>query len=112
MKRLAHITNGIVAQVSAGADDDAQHQAWLAAVVDQFDQIVDVTDHYATEGYPVNVGDSYSDAGGFRPPLPFPSWVWSGTSWVAPVDKPVGSPWEWDETAGNWVRPEGYEPLT
>ena len=105
-RRLAHVHNGFVAQVSEGADDDAQHQAWLDAVRDQFDLIEDVTDL----GYPVNVGDTYSEEDGFRPVQPFPSWTWTGTEWAAPVDMPAGSPWEWDEAAGEWVRPEGYEP--
>ena len=109
-RRIAHVQNGIVTQVSEGADDEAQHQAWLAAVADKFDDIVDVTDHKATLGYGVNVGDSYDETDGFRPPSPYPSWVWGGTAWEAPVEKPAGSPWVWDEAAGEWVRPDGYEP--
>lgn len=104
-RRLAHVLNGLVTQVSEGADDAQQHQAWLAAIADQFDLIEDVTDL----GYPVNVGDTHTDADGYRPPQPYPSWVWTGTEWAAPVDKPPGSPWEWDETAGEWVRPDDFE---
>jgi len=108
MKRLAHVLGGIVVQVSEGADDDTQHQAWLAAVASEFDAIVDVTTHQATYGYPVNVDDFYDETEGFRPPSPYLSWVWGGTAWEAPVEKPAGEPWEWDEALGEWVRPEGY----
>lgn len=105
-RRLAHVQNGTVTQVSEGADDDAQHQAWLDAVRDQFDVIGDVTDL----GYPVDVGDTHTKNDGFRPPQPYPSWTLTGTEWAAPVERPAGSPREWDETAGEWVRPDDYEP--
>jgi hypothetical protein len=105
-RRLAHVLNGTVTQVSEGSDDDAQHQAWLAAVADQFDRIDDVTDL----GYDVNVRDTWTKADGYRPPQPYPSWTWTGTEWSAPAEKPAGEPWEWDESAGEWVRPDGYEP--
>jgi len=54
----------------------------------------------------VGVGWSWSEVEGFRPPQPFPSWVWVDGGWVAPVERPDGD-WEWDEDLGVWVEVVG-----
>lgn len=39
-----------------------------------------------------------------RPPQPYPSWVWTGARWSAPVPYPEGAGWyDWDEAARDWV---------
>lgn len=106
MKRLAHVVDGKVVQVSSGSDDDQQHRDWLAAVSKECDFIIDVTHHKEQFGYGVNAGDDYNEADGFRPFKAFPSWVWSGTAWVAPIPEPeTGRNW-WDETSQRWVTAE------
>jgi hypothetical protein len=56
----------------------------------------------------VGVGWTYTVEDGFRSPQPFPSWVWDGDGWVAPVPMPEGD-WVWDEDGLLWVEAEGEE---
>lgn len=98
IKRYALVKDGEVAQV-AFFETDSVDAAWLAAVTEQFDLVDDVTDH----PYPVNVSDSWNDTEGYRPASPFPSWVWTGTEWTAPVEKPEGPNWYWVEEKLEWV---------
>jgi hypothetical protein len=41
----------------------------------------------------------------YIPPALFPSWVYDGTTWVAPVEMPVeeGKFFTWDETSVSWI---------
>lgn len=40
----------------------------------------------------------------WRPPAPFPSWVWDGDTWVAPVLMPSDpGVWAWNEDAQTWI---------
>jgi hypothetical protein len=96
--RYALVSEGSVKQVAFFENDDID-AGWLAAVTEAFDYVQDVTDH----PYPVNAGDSYSTADGFRPPSPYPSWSWSGTEWEAPIPKPSGPNWYWYEDTGEWI---------
>jgi hypothetical protein len=96
--RYALVKNNEVKQV-AFFENDHIDLTWLTAIEEQFDLVQEVTDH----PYPVNVGDSHSDAEGFRPPSPFPSWSWNETAWEAPVPKPQGPNWYWYEETGEWV---------
>lgn len=54
-----------------------------------------------SEGVP-GIGWSRVD-GEWRPPSPFPSWIWDGTAWQAPIVAPSPS-YTWDEDAQDWVR--------
>lgn len=39
-----------------------------------------------------------------RPPQPYPSWIWNGERWVAPVPYPTdGKEYTWDENKKKWV---------
>ncbi|MBB95564.1 MAG: hypothetical protein CML68_13365 [Rhodobacteraceae bacterium] len=39
-----------------------------------------------------------------RPDQPYPSWIWGGMAWVAPVAHPDdGGVYAWDEVLGGWV---------
>ena len=52
----------------------------------------------------VNIGIGYdynADTNTFTPPKPFPSWVWNGSAWVAPVNKP-DSMLKWNEINQSW----------
>ena len=54
--------------------------------------------NYAGIGYTY---DSTRDA--FYEPKPFPSWIQNETgSWEAPVKKPEGLNWNWDEKSLTW----------
>lgn len=54
-------------------------------------------------------GDVRTGSATFVPPLPsqpYPSWVWDGYTWAAPVSMPLGSGienMEWSEGALEWV---------
>lgn len=40
---------------------------------------------------------------GWRTPKPYPSWSWSGSEWIPPVDKPEGAGmYEWNEELQEW----------
>ena len=43
--------------------------------------------------------------GEWRPPQPFPSWVWGDGRWAAPVPMPSKSGVSWDEDAQEWIPP-------
>lgn len=52
------------------------------------------------------VGYTYDEArDAFIPPKPFDSWILNEQTclWEAPVPKPEGLWWVWDETIKNWV---------
>ena len=53
------------------------------------------------------------ESDGWRPPAPFPSWVWNDTAWEAPVPMPesddTGS-YVWDEDAQDWAFMPPPEP--
>jgi hypothetical protein len=36
------------------------------------------------------------------PPKPFPSWIWNGEDWDAPVPRKFDKPYIWDETTQTW----------
>lgn len=49
------------------------------------------------------IRDSYNaDEDAFIAPQPFPSWVRSGYSWVAPIAHPEGAFRKWNETTLSW----------
>lgn len=49
------------------------------------------------------IGWTWSQADGYRPPSPYPSWKWSKAlgTWDAPVAKPEGD-FEWNEETKTW----------
>lgn len=52
----------------------------------------------------VGVGHTYNEVDGFRPPKPYPSWVWSGIRWEPPTPLPdEENIYEWDEENLSWV---------
>jgi hypothetical protein len=54
-------------------------------------------------GKQAGIGYSYAD-GEFRPPQPYPSWIWVDGAWTAPVPYPdEPGDWCWDEDAVDWV---------
>ena len=90
VKNAALITAGVVVNVAVYDEDTSA--GWLAAVTPDYDEVRIVDE--AGIGWTV-------EADGLRPPSPFPSWVWNGDEWEAPVPKPDGD-YYWDETAGEW----------
>jgi hypothetical protein len=38
----------------------------------------------------------------YRPPRPFDSWIWDGTNWQAPKDRPVDILTFWNEANKEW----------
>jgi hypothetical protein len=92
-KVLAIIDNGVVVNVAAlsSENDYTQLKADLAT---QHDSVLEV----ATAG----IGWEEYSPGKVRMPSPFPSWVWNGDEWEAPVPKPDGD-YYWDENTQSWA---------
>ena len=91
---FAQVENGIVQQVRKVSAER------IAAYPDLYPgEWIEIADmHY----YPA-VGYSYDAAEGFRPARPYPSWVWSGLAWNAPVPVPDdGQSYEWNEVSQMW----------
>lgn len=91
LKVAAQIIDGVV--VNASVYDEDTSQEWLALVEPDFDEVRIVDE--AGIGWTV-------EEDGLRPPSPYPSWVWNGVEWEAPVPMPEG-PHYWNESAGGWV---------
>ena len=47
------------------------------------------------------IGWTWTEADGFRPPSPYPSWTWNGVGWEAPVPQPEGE-YSWNEETQTW----------
>lgn len=54
---------------------------------------------------PITIGASWSDVyNKYVNPSPYPSWVYNGNEWKAPIDMPQDdNPYVWDENLLNWV---------
>lgn len=94
MPVAALIRNGVV--VNVAAYDEVTSASWLAAVTPDYDEVRVVE--------AAGIGWTVEDDG-LRPLPPYPSWVWDGDEWAAPVPKPEGV-FAWDEDAGDWVAVE------
>lgn len=94
MERIwAAIDGGVITNTFVGDD------AFAALLGPEHDEIVEVTD---MDPRPSVNWISWPD--GYRPPTPYPSWVWDGFEWRAPTPMPSdpGS-WRWDEDSMAWV---------
>jgi len=58
-------------------------------------------------GVYAGIGYSYDPVADiFIEPQPYPSWIKSGSSWVAPKETPTNGFWKWDEANQNWFEIE------
>ena len=90
----AYIIDGVVVNVGALSTEN-DYTAAHAALADKFDEIRIVP--AAGIGWTV-------EKDGLRPPAPYPSWVWDGEGWQAPVEYPSdGNTYTWDEDTVSWV---------
>lgn len=49
------------------------------------------------------IGWTWSEVDGYRPPSPFPSWIYNGETWEAPTPEPTkGGPFQWNEETQTW----------
>lgn len=48
------------------------------------------------------IGWTWAKKDGYRPPSPYPSWVWSNNAWAAPVQKPTEGEYQWNEDTQTW----------
>lgn len=92
-RTYAAIDGGIVSNTFVG------DEAFANIVRPDHEDIVEIT---ALDPRPGVAWSIHPD--GFRPPSPFPSWIWNGESWEAPDSRPddLGS-WSWDEDAVDWI---------
>ena len=88
----AFIIDGTVVNVGALSTEN-DYEACHAALADQYDSILIAP--------AAGIGWEEYEPGKVRMPSPFPSWVWNGDEWEAPVPKPDDN-YYWDETAGEW----------
>jgi hypothetical protein len=83
----AEIVNGVVVRAIVG------NPAWAT---NRLGGIWIATEHKVGKGW------TYNPIDGFRPPQPYPSWVWVDDRWQAPTPRPVGN-FEWDEATQTWL---------
>lgn len=94
MERVwAAIDSGVITNTFVGADDFAD------LVRPDHDEVVEITNLVPRPGVAWTVhGD------GYRPPAPFPSWVWADGEWIAPVPMPsTHGMWRWNEATQEWI---------
>jgi len=99
-RRGVLIEAGIVHNIIVWGDEsEAQYEA------DGWDIAMETTDLTRQPA----IGWTYSEADGFRPPQPYPSWVWSNDqyNWLPPVSMPEEGAYTWDEQTQNWLPLEG-----
>ena len=90
---FAAIDGGTITNTFVANDD------FIAMIRSQHDEIVEIT---TVDPRPSVQWTVHPD--GYRPPSPYPSWVWSEDCWVAPISKPNdGDPWMWDEETRDWI---------
>lgn len=66
----------------------------------QYEAVIDITQYSPRPG----IGWKYID-GIFISPQPYNSWILdSDNKWQAPVEKPDGNNWVWDEDTLSWVQ--------
>ncbi len=86
--------NGVV--INAILWSDETDDQLLADGITDFQEVTDLNPR-------PGIGWTWSDVDGYRPPKPFPSWVWGGDSWNAPVIMPTeGGPYAWNEDTQTW----------
>jgi hypothetical protein len=78
--------NNIVINISV-ADDSWDSTGWI-----------EYTNKTASIGWTYNLDEDI-----FIAPQPFESWTREGSYWYAPIPKPDGINWIWDEELGNWI---------
>lgn len=93
-RRGVLIEGGIVRNIILWGDEsEAQYEA------DGWDVAMETTNLERQPG----VGWTWNETDGFCPPQPYPSWVYDGLDWDAPVAMPTeGGPWQWNETTKTW----------
>lgn len=86
--------NGVVVNVILWGDETDNQL--LADGITDFEEITSVV--------PMpGIGWTWSESEGFRPPKPFASWSWEGSSWAAPIAMPsTGGPYTWNENDQSW----------
>lgn len=110
MSHYAQVKNGLVQQVIVAEQD------FIDTLPDKDDWIqtsyntranqhslggTALRGNYAGFGF---VYDKENDV--FYPPQPYPSWTLDHTTWCwsAPVPRPAGDFWDWDENQQQWIK--------
>lgn len=90
---FAVIDGGVITNTFVGDD------AFADLVRPDHDAVVEITNLDPCPGV-----DWTTHPDGYRPPIPFPSWLWVDGAWSAPVPRPTGpGTWVWDEDAQEWI---------
>jgi hypothetical protein len=107
MAHFAKIENGTVTQVLV-VDNEHEHdgQNYLANELGLGGHWVQTSYNNKIRGKFAGIGDVYDpNTDQFFPAQPFPSWLLSGSGWIAPVPKPDGNV-VWDEDSKTWKAAE------
>jgi hypothetical protein len=103
--------NNIVTEVIVGLDEtelieDLDSETWYGNFRGQVCKRTSYN-HKIRKQY-AGIGFTYNpDADVFIAPQPFPSWSLNESfDWEAPIPKPKGHNWGWDEELGDWVYAE------
>ena len=93
MERIfAAIDDGVITNTFVG------DEAFADLVRPDHDDVVEITDLDPCPGIAWTVHPD-----GYRPPSPYPSWLWQDGAWVAPTPCPTEGSWRWDEDSLSWV---------
>lgn len=93
---IAFIKDNVVINVAVFADDASNDLINEICIANGADVSVN-TDTYS------DVGVNYTWHGDhFRPPQPYPSWVWNVDKWDAPLPLPTDAIYSWDEETISW----------
>jgi hypothetical protein len=92
--------NGVVVNTILWADHTPDQL--LADGVTDFGEVTDLVPR-------PGIGWLWTEVDGYRPPSPYPSWVWDGATWKAPVLRPEGD-YEWNEDTQTWDAIPTEEP--
>jgi len=101
-RRGVIVDNGVVTNIIVWGEETEQQFS-----NDGHDRVEETTDWSFQPG----IGWTWNPVDSYRPAKTFASWVWNEDSycWVAPLPRPQGPYWEWDEEGGQWIKdPEVY----
>lgn len=89
---------------------------WADGTYDQlknkYDHLEETTDMHIRP----RIGWTWSKKDGYRPPQPYPSWLWDDNEfgWQPPTPEPEPTdeespePYEWDEETMSWIVPQWW----
>lgn len=106
------VVNNVDTMTPQGVEDEAIGLAFLRNLTGH-ETWVQTSYNGSFRGRFAGSGYTYdADRDVFIPPKPFPSWLLDEDTldWIAPVLRPEGEGWVWDEESGAWTSHDGENP--